>query len=152
MTTVLSTVERPSAIRQQIQAGSQFGGVAPSLGGTPLTPTFADDTFKFAAGDAGGLFDHSSGLYAYEKPEALLCVSIEIAFGTQTSWKLEKKDADGNLVELFSGTTEASFVRGIGSEELPLILLWGDQLLLTTVGATGAMSAYIKLAPHDLYT
>lgn len=149
---MLAKIERPSAIRQRIKAGSQFTGAAPADGGSPLTPTFANDTFKFDPGTAGGLFDHSSDLYAYEKPEALLVVAIEIQFGGQASWTLTKEDVDGNIVTLFSGTNEASFVRGIGADELPLVLLWGDKLKLATVGATTAMTAYIKLAPHQLYT
>jgi hypothetical protein len=147
--TILATVERPCAIRQRIAAGNDFNAGAPKDGGGFLSPTFEDDTFKFAEGVEGGLFDPSSALYAFRRPDALQVIGIEIKFGGQANWKLEKANIDGDLVIVYSGTVETELVKGMNSPELPLILLWGDVLKLTTTGASTAMHAYIKLAPYQ---
>lgn len=141
----LATIDRPIAIRQTMKAGGNFSGSAPSDGGVPLSPTLADDIFKFAEGDVGGLFDFTNAYYAFESRGALELLAVELTLNDQSSWKLEHEDVDGNLVTVYSGTTDATFV---ATGEKSLVLLWGSKLLLTTVGATGAMTGSIVVAPY----
>lgn len=141
----LATIDRPVAIRQTMKAGANFSGSAPADGGSPLSPTLADDIFKFAEGTVGGLFDFTNTYYSFESRGALELLAVELLLNDQSSWKLEHKDADGNLVTVYSGTTDATVVE---SMEKSLVLLWGSKLLLTTVGATGAMTGSITVAPY----
>jgi hypothetical protein len=140
MATVLARVERPCAIRQEISAGGNFNGTEPSG-----SPTFADDTFKFAAEAAGGLFDFTSAKYAFEDPEPLWLTSLQIALANQSAWTVGVVDVDSKETQIAAGTTEASYVRGADD---PVLLLWGDKIKITTTGATAAMLAAVKVAPY----
>ena len=144
MATILSKVERPCAIRQQISAGGDFDGSEPTG-----APTFENEIFKFAAEATGGLLDISSSAYSFEGPGPLLLVGLEITFGGQSSWTLTKKDVDGNAIQIDSGTNEARlFKAGGAASYLPIYLLWGDKLELSTASASGAMTAIFKVAPY----
>jgi len=151
MATVLAKVERLCAIHQAIKAGSDFAGLTPKDGGplVALVPTFADDIFEFAPGLEGGLFDPTDDtLYAFEPKDALRVVAIELALGgNQSTWKVELKDINDNLVELFSGTTEVSFVTS-DTTQIHLPILWGSKILVTTTGGVDAMTAKLKFEPH----
>lgn len=142
--TVMSTVERPCAIRQVIATGNNFGDDAP-LG----VLTFANDTFKFASHTTGGRFDPTdSALYAFERLDALVLLGIELKMANQTTWKVELKDVDGGLTILASGTTELSYIRG---SDDPIVLLWGSQVVITTTGSPTGMIGTVKLAPYKVH-
>ena len=139
-------IDRIVGIRQSVKAGSNFGGVAPVDGVTPLFPNLNDDLYYFAPGTIGGLFDPSSTLYDFDARESVSLLGIELTLSNQSSWKVEKVDRDGNLVEVVKGTTELSYVSM--SSETDLILLWKEAIKFTTVGATNPIKAIFKFEPR----
>lgn len=140
----LATINRPVGIRQEIKAGSQFDGSLPEDGGSPLLPTFLHDTFVYAAGDKGGLFDPTDLNMSFEKRAPLVIVGIEFKLADQTDWQLDIIDPFGTAIAMLAGGNDESYFEG----SLPgVIILWGTKFKLTTVGATQAMVATIKLAP-----
>lgn len=147
MPPTLTKVERPCGIKQQISAGSNFNGTSPAG-----DPTLADDLFVFAAESAGGLFDPTSSKYAFEPRTPICLVAIELKLGGQSAWSIDKVDKDGVTVQVLAGTTEATVVKGMHSTQLPLILLWGEKLKLSTTGASAAMAATLKFAPYPIFT
>jgi hypothetical protein len=148
MPPTLTRIERPCGIKQQVSAGGNFDGSAPAG-----DPTLADDLFVFAAESDGGLFDPTSSKYAFEHRTALCLVAIELKLANQSAWSVTKLDKDGLEVTVLSGTTEANVVRGMHSTQLPLILLWGEKLKVSTTGATtGPMAATLKFAPYPIFT
>lgn len=148
MTTVLAHVHKPCAIRQQIKAGSQFDGSAPEDTGVPLTPTPSLDYFNFDPGDKGGLIDPTSDMYSFYPRDALNLLGMEFKGGGQSAWKLELIDKFGTAITIWSGTNEATVMKG--PYENPVVLLWGTQLKFTTTGASTAMALTVKLAPNEL--
>jgi hypothetical protein len=131
-----------------MKAGSNFGGVTPVDGATPLTPTLADDIFKFDAGTEGGLFDlWDDDMYSFHPLNALYLVGVELQLSDQTAWSLSRVDVDGSSVIIVSGTTGASAYYGFGSQPCPTGLLRGSSLKLSTTAASGAMVATLKFMP-----
>ena len=134
------------AIEQAITAGNNFGGVAPAD-----NPDFDEDTFtlRHAAGSVGGLFN--PGYYGAAEAGAGEPVSrtlevevcgLEIDFGGQSSWTLHVASGGGATDVLWkSGTTEGDLVAH-GEDQVKL-LLPGQFLKLTTVGAGSAMRARV---------
>jgi len=142
------SVGGPVGIRQIMNAGSNFDGVAPDLAGVPIVPTYENYLYTFAGGDKGGLFDPSAAtLYGFNKPDAVDLIGVEIDLADQTSWKIEKLSADASLdvIEVWTGTTESEH---IVLDPLRLVLLWGEKFRLTTAAATATMRATLKFEPH----
>jgi hypothetical protein len=148
---MFATIDRPVAIRQELSAGNNFDGSAPESGGLPLVPTFDHDTFVHTVGDKGGLFDPwDTTRYTFPKRDSLILAGMELKLGGQTTWKLELVDAFGTVTQVYNGTTETTVVKGAWDIPAGLIITWGSKLKLTTVGASTAMVATLKLGPNDL--
>lgn len=116
-------------IQHKILATNQFAGAAP--GGALARE---NDMEAYAANAAGGLFD-----FANTDP-------VEPKFfafhgGGQASWALVLVDADSLEYPLLSGTNETAVFERLDH----LVLLQGQKLKLTTVGATLAMTARITI-------
>lgn len=144
---VLATINRPVGIRQEIKAGNQFDGSLPEDGGSPLIPGFLHDTFVYAAGDKGGLFDPTDTHMSFAERAPLIIAGIEILLADQTDWQLDIIDPFGTAITMLAGGNDESYFEG----SLPgVIILWGTKFKLITVGATQAMVATIKLAPLNI--
>lgn len=122
------------AIKQVITAGGNFNGTDPGT-----TPVLSGNVYTYPGAAAGGLFNPENS------KSVLRVVGIELELGTQSSWSLDLVDNDANGVTLYAGTTESEFF--VTAAELAL-LLPGETLSLTSVGATGALSATIKFRNH----
>lgn len=119
-------------IQQQISAGNQFDGQAPST-----TPARGNDLWKDYPEDSqGGLFD-----FELEDPALIVNVTLKLD-GNTSAWSLNLVDVDGDEVTLFSGTNETSFVTTYGDR---VLITQGQKLKLTTTGATGALKARVAV-------
>lgn len=148
MPTTYPDIVGPSAIRQSIKAGSNFGGLPPKDGATVLLPTFADDMYKFAPGTEGGLFDFwdRDGMgYMFHKLDPLFLIGVELDLGNQTAWSVSIEDVDANSMVIHSGTNETSFLSGINGPVIPVVLLRGSKVKVSTTGSTQALAATIKV-------
>lgn len=141
---ILATINRPVVIRQSVKAGSNFGGLAPIDGATPLSPTLENDIFTFAPGTNAGLFNPQASYYAFERKVMLELVGIMLTMGSQDTWTFSLVDSDANSVTVQSGTTEASYFRPATE---PIIIPFTSTLKLVTVGADAAMTASVILRP-----
>lgn len=119
-----------SIIQQTITAGGNFGGVLPPGSATP-----DKDVNRFAPAATGGRFD-----FSISGPHEISAIEIKLA--NQSSWSISKKDSDGDLVVLFSGTTETSFVMKASERSL---LYEGEVLELVTAAATTAMKCRVAI-------
>jgi len=144
---IMARIDRPVAIRQSLTAGHDFAGIAPVNGSPASRPVFSSDIYKFENLSAGGLFDPTNDYYAFETLDSLLLIGVELTMGTQNAWTVDRVDADGNVVTLWSGTTESSY---IVPESGRLLLPWGTKIQVTTTGASGAMQAIARFAPANL--
>jgi len=124
---------------QQISAGNQFDGTAPTG-----SRTGANGKFTFPEEAAGGLFDvgptepgHLIGVQLYAAGAAALGAS---------SWSVTKVTAEGDEVSLFSGTTETQFV-STSADRVPL--LPGEKIKVVTAGATAALRCMV-MVDYDL--
>lgn len=147
MTVMVAHVHKPCVVRQEIKAGSDFDGLAPADGVTALDATFDLDCFYYAAGTHGGLVDPTSSQYSFYPRDALNLLGMEFKGGGQSAWKLELIDRFGTAFTIWSGTNEASVVKGPEPEH---VLIWGSKLKFTTTGAATAMVLNIKLGPQEL--
>lgn len=131
-------------IKQLIAAGSQFDGGAPELAGDVLTALDAEGSRSFVdianaqvPGDKGGLFDFpvaaSALLWKVER--------VFLVLGAGATYTLKVVSGSDEIV-VSSGTGAAVYllddVASLGR---------GDQLVLTTVGATLAMKANVIARP-----
>jgi hypothetical protein len=148
MTVILPRHDRPVAIRHQLKAGNDFEGLAPADGATPLVPSFDHDTWKYADGTHGGLFDPYQDPFTWQKRDSLLIAGVELKLGGQSAWSLALVDPFGTETVLRKGTNETSFVQGV-HELGAVVMLWGSMFKLTTTGASGAMVATLKFGPND---
>jgi len=145
---MIATTQRPIMIRQTMTAGSNFSGVAPANGGTPVTPTLENDIWKFATATAGGLFQPSADLYSFERAEALDVVGIYLKLANQSAFTVVFEDEDGFAATIYTGTTATSWMR---TAESPIVLTYTSKLKITTTGATATMTAGVILQPHRSY-
>ena len=150
MPTIIPQVAGPVAIRQEMQAGSNFSGTAPD-DGSPLAFTYvgAECYFKFGAGTAGGgLFDFWDGVYPFHPVKPLYLVGVELDLANQTSWSVSIEDPDSNSMAIHNGTTESSFLSGINGPVIPVILMPGSVVKVVTAAATQALIATIKVQQY----
>ncbi len=118
-----------SAIRQSIEAGSQFDGQAPLT-----SPDLAGQIETFPESTQGGLF-------VFGHTEVIVIVQVEAKLADATDWTLSKVQEDSTEIPWQVRTAAGDLV--IAGEDSYLRLLPGQKLKLVTSGATGAMSAVV---------
>jgi len=121
---------------QQIAAGSQFDGTAPTG-----TKTSATGKVSFPEAATGGLFDigpvdpgHVMGISLYAAGAGDLA-------GAAQTWTISKITAEGDEHKLFSGTTETEFVMHANQR---FLMLPKEKIKVVTTGMTAAMRCSVS--------
>lgn len=124
---------------QQITAGSQFDGTAPAG-----AVTIANGKRTYATDTAGGLFDigptdpgHLMGVALYGD------AANDLDGGT---WVISKVTAEGDVFELFSGTTETEFISDAAER---VVMLPGEKIKVVTTSMSVAMRCMVS-TDYDL--
>lgn len=117
-------------IQQKVSATNNFDATLP-----PGSPAYDKDIKRFPVAVAGGLFD-----FAVTGPHVIR--AVELVLGGQSAWSIAKKDSDGLEIVLWSGTTDTEFLLPSGDSYL---LFQGEELLVRTTGATGALVCRIAV-------
>ncbi len=119
---------------QQITAGNQFDGTAPSG-----SPSASNGKTVFPAGTAGGLFDLPP-----TDPGHLMGVAL-YADGTNDldggTWTISRVTAEGDEFVLFEGTTEHEFVSDASQRRL---MLPGEKIKVVTTGMSVDMRCMVS--------
>lgn len=138
-------MNRPVAIRQEMQAGSDFAGTAPEDGSGLITATQADDIIQYTAGTVGGgLFDFTSDWFKGEKGGATDLIGISLDLGSSIAYTITKVDVDGNETLLWSGTAQYFEM----TEETKIVFLSGTQFKIATTAGAAAMVATLLFEDH----